>query len=288
MVDSAVTFLRTRKRLKDAAGEGASSGTASLPADKETRAEESRAMLLTAAEDCKAQTNTLSVRPTEKRCKGRLQARDPPRLSISPPFHVGEVSEGPHWGLQSRGVPNRSCEKVLNWWEQGALGSLPGGRQGAKTLALHVIRHGGERRGWHREPLMAASPMISPKRSAIWPSFSLGGSPGAGELGRRTSKEVIQGGDVVNLEVLVVGVLGVRNSGPEDVDGLSEVHRRGEKEVPGEEPLFRQRTAGGAGGGSNQGSRGVFSAEAPETRHPAPGKRDRRRTEALKRAPQLL
>ncbi|CAL8385341.1 unnamed protein product [Gadus morhua 'NCC'] len=53
----------------------------------------------------------------------------------------------------------------------------------------------------------------------------------------------LQGGDVVNLEVLVVGVLGVRNSSPEDVDGLSEVHRRGEKEVPGEEPLFRQRAA---------------------------------------------
>jgi hypothetical protein len=36
--------------------------------------------------------------------------------------------------------------------------------------------------------------------------------------------------------------------------------------VPGEEPLFRQHAAGGAGGGSNQGSHGLFSAEAPETR----------------------
>jgi hypothetical protein len=36
--------------------------------------------------------------------------------------------------------------------------------------------------------------------------------------------------------------------------------------VPGEEPLFRQRPAGGAGGGGNQGSRGVISTEAPETR----------------------
>ena len=36
------------------------------------------------------------------------QARDPPCLSISTPFHAGEVSEGPHRGLQSRGVPTRS------------------------------------------------------------------------------------------------------------------------------------------------------------------------------------
>ena len=116
-------------------------------------------MLLTAAADCEAQTNTLSVRPVIcfwRRSGGsgislgryltpgqRSAAREGfRRLSISPPFHVGEVSEGPHRGLQSRGVPTRSGEKVLNRWEQGALGSPPGGRQGAKTLALHVIRHG--------------------------------------------------------------------------------------------------------------------------------------------------
>ena len=75
------------------------------------------------------------------------------------------------------------------------------------------------------------------------------------------SKDVVQGGDVVNLEVLVVGVLG-----PENVDSLSEIHPRGEKEVPGEEPLFRQRAAGSTGGGGSQGSCSVFSAEAPETR----------------------
>ena len=121
-------------------------------------------------------------------------------------------------------------------------------------------------------PLMAAaSPMISPKRLAIRRGLSLGddsgfgGSPGAGELGRRTRKDVVQGGDEVNLEVLL-GVLGVRNSGPEDVNGLSEIHRRGEKELLGEEPLFRQRAAGSTGGGGSQGSCSVFSAEAPETR----------------------
>ena len=74
------------------------------------------------------------------------------------------------------------------------------------------------------------------------------------------AKDVVEGGDVVNL----VGVLGFRNSGPEDGDGLSEVHRLGEKEVPGEEP------------------------EAPKTRQVPVTWRDRRRTEALKRAPWLL
>ena len=133
-------------------------------------------------------------------------------------------------------------------------------------------------------PLMAAaSPMISLKRSAIRRGFY------PGESGSRVCKDVVQGGDVVHLYVIVVDVLDVRNSGPKDVDGLREVHRWGEVEVPGEEPLFRQRAAGGAGGRSNHGSRSVFSAEAPKNtpgaRHPAPGKRDRRRTEALKRAP---
>ncbi|CAL8369771.1 unnamed protein product [Arctogadus glacialis] len=121
-------------------------------------------------------------------------------------------------------------------------------------------------------PLMAchlthvlAEEIGHPARSLPRDDSGVGGSPGAGELRRRARKDVvqgdnvIQGGDVVNLEALVGG-LGVRNFGPEDVDGLSEIHRRGEKEVLGEEPLFRQLAAGGAGGGGTQGSSGVFSA----------------------------
>ena len=83
-------------------------------------------MLLTAAADCEAQTNTLSVRPVicfwrrsggsgfslgrhpapgQRTAAGEGSRRGGPRLSISPLFQVGEVSEGPHRGLQSRGVP---------------------------------------------------------------------------------------------------------------------------------------------------------------------------------------
>ena len=87
----------------------------------------------------------------------------------------------------------------------------------------------------------------------------------------------------LNLEALVVCVLGVRSSGPEDVNGLCEIHRRGEKEMPGEEPLFRHRAAGGAGGG---GSRGVFSAEAPETRPVSITRRQGSGTGALSSGPE--
>ena len=55
--------------------------------------------------------------------------------------------------------------------------------------------------------------------------------------------------------------------------------------MPGEEPLYRQRAAGGAGGGGNQGNRGVLMPEAsentPGARHLAPEKRDRKLKEAL-------
>ena len=65
-------------------------------------------------------------------------------------------------------------------------------------------------------------------------------------MGEPGCKDVVQGGDVVHLNEVVV-TFDVRNPGL-NVNGLEEDHRRRE-EVPGEESLFRQRTAGGAGGG---------------------------------------
>ena len=66
-----------------------------------------------------------------------------------------------------------------------------------------------------------------------------------GEPGHRVCKDIVQGGDVVHLDEVVVA-LDVRNPGL-NVDGLGEDHRRREEEVPGEEPLFRQRVAQDAG-----------------------------------------
>ena len=85
-----------------------------------------------------------------------------------------------------------------------------------------------------------------------------------GEPGHRVCKDIVQGGDVVHLDEVVVA-LDVRNPGL-NVDGLGEDHRRREEEAPGEEPLYRQCEAGGTGGKGNQGNRGVFSSEASETR----------------------
>ena len=45
------------------------------------------------------------------------------------------------------------------------------------------------------------------------------------------------------------------HQGPEEVDGLGKLHRRREENVPGEELLFRQRMASGAGGGVGRSSR---------------------------------
>ena len=58
----------------------------------------------------------------------------------------------------------------------------------------------------------------------------------------------------------------VRGPGPEQVDGLSEVHRRGKEEMPGEDPLFRQLPAGDTGDGGRHSSRGVVGAQAPKAR----------------------
>ena len=66
-----------------------------------------------------------------------------------------------------------------------------------------------------------------------------------GEPGRRVCKDVVQGGVAVHLDEVIV--IDVRNPGLKNVDGLGEDHRRREEEVPGEEPLFRQRVARDAG-----------------------------------------
>ncbi|CAL8399787.1 unnamed protein product [Boreogadus saida] len=71
-------------------------------------------------------------------------------------------------------------------------------------------------------------------------------------------------------------------AGPEQVDGVSEVHRRRKEEMPGEDTPF-QAAPGQATQetGADHSSRGVVGAEGtestPSARHPVPGRRDRRR-----------
>ena len=113
--------------------------------------------------------------------------------------------------------------------------------------------------------MAAASPLISPNRSAVRRGFTT--PPGVGEPRRRVRKDVVQGGDVAHLDEVVV-----RNPGL-NVDGLGEDQPRREEELPGQELLSRQRAAGGGG---NQGNRGVFSAEASETRRVPVPRRQRR------------
>ena len=122
-------------QLEDGAGEAGNRQPfcaplyASLPADKETRADESRARLCHRLRGtdkhplCQADNRLLEVvegqwllvrtpfgARTEKPCQGGLQARDPPHLNISPPLHVGEVLTGLYRSLQCRGGPTRCGE----------------------------------------------------------------------------------------------------------------------------------------------------------------------------------
>ena len=58
----------------------------------------------------------------------------------------------------------------------------------------------------------------------------------------------------------------VVRAGPEQVDGVSQFHRRVKEEMPGEDPLFRHLKAGDTGDGGRHSSRGVVGAEAPKAR----------------------
>ena len=73
-----------------------------------------------------------------------------------------------------------------------------------------------------------------------------GCNPGAGKTGRRVTEDVVQGGGVIDVDDAAV-VVQIRGPGPEQVDGVSEVHRRRKEEMPGEDPLFRQLPAGDTG-----------------------------------------
>ncbi|CAL8395266.1 unnamed protein product [Boreogadus saida] len=162
---------------------------ASLSADKETMAEESRAMLLLLVGGQRLFVRAPSGARTEKRCQWRLQARDPPR------------------SLQGRRVPTCSSKQVLHRREQGALGNPPGSRWGAKALALHIVRYGGERRGWHGNPFDGRRLTHDLPEEIGHPARSLvlydggGCNPREGKTGRRVA---VHGGVVVGVDDAIV------------------------------------------------------------------------------------
>ena len=87
-----------------------------------------------------------------------------------------------------------------------------------KALALHVIRHGGERRGSAGMPLR---PPLGFSLGTVVAVEALEWENPDAESGKTSSRVTTS----LNLDVVVV-VFDVRNSGLKNVDGLGEVHRR--------------------------------------------------------------
>ncbi|CAL8401073.1 unnamed protein product [Boreogadus saida] len=98
--------------------------------------------------------------------------------------------------LQGRRVPTCSSKQVLHRREQGALGNPPGSRWGAKALALHIVRYGGERRGRH------GNPFDGRRLTHDLVLYDGGGcNPRAGKTGRRVA---VHGGVVVGVDDAIV------------------------------------------------------------------------------------
>ena len=112
--------------------------------------------------------------------------------------------------------------------------------RGAKALALHIVRYGGERRGRHGKPFD----------------------------GRRLSHDLPATVAVVTREREKPDAESpsMEASSSASMMPSRQVHRRGKEEMPGEDPLFRQLPAGDTGDGGRHSSLGVVGAEAHRAR----------------------